>query len=81
MRGKLYSARRLDPLAASRHDADRIRHRSPGLRYESVSGCEYLDWPAHIEELDGRIGQDFDNTTIIWRKMRGFWRHRRKMAR
>jgi len=72
MRGKLYSARRLDPLAASRHDADRIRHRSPGLRYESVSGCEYLDWPAHIEELDGRIGQDFDNTTIIWRKRRAF---------
>src|SRR3974390_568232 len=48
---------------------------------ESVGRCEHLDWSGDIEQLYGRIGQDFDNATTIWRKTRGFWHHRQKMPR
>ena len=48
-----------------------------GLRHERVGRCEHLDWPGDIEQLDGRIGQDFDNAVAVWRKARGFWHHER----
>jgi len=81
MHGKFHSGRRLYSLAAQRQDADRIRYRFPGLRRESVGGCEHLDWPGDIEQLDRRIGQHFDNAAADWRKARGFWRHRQEMLR
>jgi hypothetical protein len=54
--------------AALSHDADRIRHRFPGLRHERVGGCEHLDWPGDIEQLCGWIGQNLDKAATVGEK-------------